>query len=155
MQLIDYHFKTVLSLDLQSSQRTYFEWMYANGIHVAIRSMEDFPEIRDRFLKNRWKLDLERKQCFRNAYRSAELFDDFLYVEGWAAVHGKLVEHAWIACDGPEGLVFFDPTFELVLELEVDRPYFAVIILDREEAGRSHRETSMYGGWMWHQFQRS
>ena len=152
MNLIDYHFKSMLSLNLYSSQRSFVEWMYVNGDHVTVQSLEGFPEIRDRFLHYRWTLDLEQKQCFRNAYRSTVLFDDFLYVEGWAAIHGKLVEHAWIAYEGPQGRVFFDPTFELVLALEVERSYFAVIILDQEQAHRSNRETAMYGGWMMYQF---
>ena len=132
-------------------QKEIWAWMRRYGCHVTMRSMENHPEVHDKFKRYAWHLDLEQQQCFRNAFRTVDLLDDVYYVEGWTIASGRPIEHAWIAYDGPEGLIHFDPTFELVLSLDLERSYFAIIVLDDDEVNQFARETGMYGGWMRHE----
>ncbi len=155
MTPIDEHFKAASFLDTNSFKRAFLEWMYNSGSHIEIQSIEDYPEIHEKFKQNVWRLDLEQRQCFRNSCRIVELFDDFYYVEGWTTAQGIPLEHAWIVWDGPDGPVHFDPTFELVISSSEERFYFAVITLDEDEANRFIRETGSYGGWMKHHFRDS
>ena len=145
------HLKKREALDTTPIRKSIWAWMHQIGAHVNMSSVENHPDVHDQFKRYSWHLDLEQQQCFRNAFRTVKLLDDFFYVEGWTTAHGQPIEHAWIAYYGPEGLIHFDPTFELVLSLDLERNYYAIIMLNEYEVNQFAQETGKYGGWMKHQ----
>ncbi len=87
--------------------------------------------IRELFTKEQIKIMetlVERKQCFANSFRIAEVIrhwdDSIKYVEGRVLVANFLpIEHAW----NKVGDKYFDATFELALGYDVTKESYAML----------------------------
>lgn len=65
---------------------------------------------------------VERKQCYKNAYKIAQLVPGVRYVEGLNFISGIVpIDHAFNICDGK----YFDATFEICLYKDVTKEEYA------------------------------